>query len=473
MIVEKEKFENASQKAKIICQCDYCGVIFERLKHNIKRSWRVLETDSCPNKVCIQKKRVKSNLELFGTENPFENEDIKKKIIEANIEKYGVSNVMHNEDIKKKRDKTIQEIYNCDNVFSNEVIKDKIKATNRKNLGVDNPTQNADVRKKQQDTLESKTGVRHALQHPDYRQKAMETCINNYGYFPVNRYGATQKEIEDWLNSFGFNFKSNRNLIKGKEIDLYDQNKKLAIEYCGLHWHHEFSPEPRLKNYHFYKHKQCLEQGIQLITIFSDEWEKRKNQCKSHIKSILGINDARLFARKCEIKEIQKEEGRDFFEKYHIQGANSLGIVFFGIFHRDELCGAISLGRHNRQYSNLVLDRLCFRDGIQIVGGASRLFSHCVKWAKSQGKTEIISFSDNRWSIGRVYEALGFEMDFESAPDYSYVNIQKPNERLSKQSQKKNVTGCPADITEYEWAHKNGLARIWDCGKKRWVFKIE
>jgi G:T-mismatch repair DNA endonuclease (very short patch repair protein) len=58
-------------------------------------------------------------------------------------------------------------------------------------------------------------------------------------------YGKTQKELEEWLNSFGFNFKSDHKLLKnGKQIDMYDPIKKLAIEYCGLHWHHECSKEP-------------------------------------------------------------------------------------------------------------------------------------------------------------------------------------------------------------------------------------
>jgi hypothetical protein len=47
-----------------------------------------------------------------------------------------------------------------------------------------------------------------------------------------------------------------------------------------------------------------------------------------------------------------------------------------------------------------------------------------------------------------------------------------PKERISKQSQMKCNTGCPKDISEKEWALQNGLSRIWDCGKVRWVFNI-
>lgn len=335
--------------------------------------------------------------------------------------------------------------------------------------------QDAAIRKKQQDKLIEIFGVPHALQDPDLRKKAMDTCIANFGYFPANNYGKTQKDIQDWLNSFGFNFKSNRTLIPGSEIDLYDESKKLGIEYCGLHWHHEFSPEPRGPKYHYNKYKKCLEQGIQLLTIYSDEWEKHNIQCQGHIKSILGVNNHRLFARKCQIKEVDKYIGRKFFDDYHIQGKNGLGVIFYGLYSDEELVGCMSLGRHNRQNTDvksICLDRLCFKHGFQITGGASKLFAVCKQWAKQQGYEEILSFSDNRWSLGRVYIALDFQMEKDYNPDYSYVKRQSPNERLSKQSQKKSAVDCPEGLTEYDWAHANGLARIWDCGKKRWIFKL-
>jgi len=317
-----------------------------------------------------------------------------------------------------------------------------------------------------------KYGVAHALQNDQLRKKAMDTCVANHGYFPANNYGKTQAELQEWLNSFGNNFSSNREIIVGKEIDLYDENKKIAIEYCGLHWHHEFSPEPRKNKYHAFKHKACNEQGIQLLTIFSDEWLNRNKQCKSHIKSVIGASSKRIFGRKCEIKEIDRKIGREFFEENHIQGKNKLGIVFYGLFYNEELVGCMSLGRHNRQYDNLVLDRLCFKDGVQIVGGASKLFSKCVKWAKDKGYKDILSFSDNRWSLGNIYNVLNFNLDKETPPDYSYVDMKNPNKRMSKQSQKKKNTNCPDGMTEYEWAHARGLARIWDCGKKRWIYPL-
>lgn len=403
-------FSQANQKDKIICKCDYCGEVFERMKHNIQRSHQVTKSDSCSNKICVQKKRIESNRILFGTDNTFQNQNVKTSIKNTVQFRYGVDNVM----------------------------------------------QQPEIQQKQKNSLKNKS-----------------LCVSDNEQFSIAAYKNIQKEIEDWLNSFGFSFQSNKSLVQGFEIDMYDSAKKIAIEYCGLNWHHEFSSESR-KNpkYHYNKYKKCMENQVQLLTIFSDEWLDRQEQCKGHIKAILGINDIRIFARHCKITEIDKKTGRDFFEKYHIQGKNSLGFIFFGLFYKDELVGAISLGRHNRQYDNLVLDRLCFKEGVQIVGGASKLFSKCITWAKQNNHKSIISFSDNRWSVGNVYKALNFKMEKEYYPDYCYVNVKSPTKRISKQSQKKSNTNCPKEMTEYAWAHQHGLARIWDCGKIRWKFNL-
>jgi len=343
--------------------------------------------------------------------------------------------------------------------------------------GVENSLQRKEIQEKQKDTLRKKYRVDHYSKTKECRNKVIATNIERYGSpFPSHKYGKTQDEIKEWLNSFGFDFSSDYEILENKEIDLLDKDKKIGIEYCGLYWHNELSPEPRDHKYHINKYKNCLKKDIQLLTIFEDEWKFRQNQCKSHIKSVLGITDKKVFARKCEVKEIIREDAKKFFDFYHIQGSNKLGIVFFGLFFENELYAVMSLGRHNRQLDvskkEITLDRLCFKDGVQIIGGASKLFSKCLEWAKNNNYKKIISFSDNRWSLGNVYKKMGFVLEKEYGPDYSYVSTNNPRKRLSKQSQKKSMTKCPKDLTEHSWALQRGLARIYDCGKKRWIFEL-
>ncbi len=215
--------------------------------------------------------------------------------------------------------------------------------------------------------------------------------------------------------------------------------------------------------------------GLELIPgksyVFSDEWEARRERCEALLSAQRGEFERRVGARKCVVREVAKQEAEQFLEAYHLQGANRLACVFFGLYEGEELLGLLSLGRHSRQIAadRIVLDRLCFRAGVQVVGGASKLFQRARAWAREAGYKEVISFSDNRWTDGGAYEALGFVLEQRLRSDYFYV---KEGKRFSKQSQKKGACACPPAMTELEWAVARGLVRVFDAGKKRWAYNL-
>lgn len=180
--------------------------------------------------------------------------------------------------------------------------------------------------------------------------------------------------------------------------------------------------------------------------------------------------DTRIYARECIVKEISKDIANTFIDQYHIQGCKN-SLVYFGLYYNDVLVGCMSLAKHHRTNNDLVLDRLCFHSGYQIVGGSAKLLNACKSWAKSDYE-KIITWSDNRWGSGDVYSRLGFVLDKELGPDYSYVNMKSGAKRRSKQSMKKSKINCPEDKTEVEYCLELGYARIWDCGKKRWIISL-
>lgn len=266
------------------------------------------------------------------------------------------------------------------------------------------------------------------------------------------------KNIIDWLNTLNVDFCIEDDILYVKD---------LAIRYIDISLE---TDKEENKN----KHNTLLADNLHPITIFSDEWEERKDQCQNYIKSMLRIHAVKYHGRKCIIKEVQRDTAKTFIDKHHIQGSNNLGIVFFGLYYNDELLGILSLGRHNRAVKDdiIVLDRLCFANGVQVSGGASKLFSYSIKWAIENHYSCIISFSDNRWSLGAVYKVLGFDLERQYNADYCYVDRKNPVARISKQSQKKQTVNCPEGLTEYQWATDRGLFRLWDCGKKRWSYKL-
>lgn len=213
-------------------------------------------------------------------------------------------------------------------------------------------------------------------------------------------------------------------------------------------------------------------EGFPCFLFFKHEWETRSKQIIEHISSY-QTEKKRIYARDCTVKKIELRELRKFCNNHHIQGSNNLGIAGWALYYEDEVTGVLSLGRHHRQNApGVLLDRLCFLSGVRVVGGASKLFSKAIAWAIENGIENIISFSDNRWSIGTVYPKLGFKLDKEMPPDYLYISKQDFNQYFSKQSQKKSNTNCPDGLTEKQWAEKRGLIQVYDAGKKRWTYKV-
>ena len=470
----------------------------------------------------IQQKIKDTNLQNLGVEYPTQAESVKEKIKQTNQTKYGTDNVFQSKIVKDQIKKTNMSNLGVEYPTQSASVKQKIKNTNLQNLGVEYPTQAESVKEKIKQTNIENFGVENPLQSPEVKNKIIETCMEKYGVeyysqttecknkiietcmekygveyysqttecknkiietcmekygrpYPIKYYGETENQIKEWINQVsGYNFQSNYTILEGKEIDLYNEELKLAIEYCGLYWHNELSPQPRDKKYHYDKFVQCKEQGVRLITIFEDEWLNREKQCKNFLRSLVTQPELKIFARKCQLQEVDKEAAKQFNEDNHIQGNSNINQLYMGLIHNDELVGLTTFSKHHRQKheSSIVLSRMCFLDGVQIVGGASKMLKACKQWAKDNNYQKIISWSDNRWSWGNVYKQSGFKQKSNLKPDYSYVNIKNPKERLSKQSQQKSKTNCPKNFTEYQWALEKGLARIWDCGKIRWEIDL-
>ena len=78
-------------------------------------------------------------------------------------------------------------------------------------------------------------------------------------------------------------------------------------------------------------------------------------------------------------------------------------------------------------------------------------------------------------SDGGLYDALGFTADKELPPDYKYVVDGK---RVHKFSYRRKRFRADPDLryeeglSERELAYLNGLGRVWDCGKIRYVKQL-
>lgn len=273
-----------------------------------------------------------------------------------------------------------------------------------------------------------------------------------------------ETDLVDFVASLGINvIRNDRRLIKPQELDIYIPSHNLAIEFNGLIWHSEHGGKNR--NYHLDKMNKCNELGINLIQIFENEWRDRKPQVKSFLKSKLGKNSRFIYARRTQIKEVSKSETKKFLNDYHILG-NCNHVVSYGLYLQDELLSLITIGKHHRNNTEIVLSRFVGKEDVTVVGGLSKLVKHA-----SSVHGDISTWIDLRWSDGQSWKKIGWEQVSILSPDYFYFNPNKNTEIYSKQQRKKSSVGTPEYMTEWEHAQKDGLTRIWDCGKLKLVYK--
>jgi hypothetical protein len=406
------------------------------------------------NAETLEKRRATNNAR-YGVPSPLMRDDFKEKAKATRVKKYGVEHALQSPEIEARRQATMVERYGAPHMLQVPELRDKMQATCLERYGVTNPTMNPELLAKARKTF-------------------TETCVEKYGS-PRPRFGKAEDELAECVNSWTGGLPLRDYVLpSGKQIDIYCPSKRIGIEYCGLYWHNELSPQPRMHAYHHNKMKEAEAAGIRLVTLFEDEWECRRPQAEHRLKAIMNIYTTKIGARVCELTDISTEHAQQFIEANHLQGAGVLPMRAWQLRHAGETCGVLTLARHHRQGhdASIVLSRLAYKHGVMIVGGASRLIQAAKTWAREQKYEKLISWSDNRWSQGNVYQQTGFHLAQELSPDYTYVDYKNPATRLSKQSQTKKNAARPAEMSRMEWVYSQGLARIWDCGHKRWEIAL-
>lgn len=249
----------------------------------------------------------------------------------------------------------------------------------------------------------------------------------------------------------------------GFELDIYVPSRKLAIEFDGLYWHDE---RRKLPNYHLNKTEACEAAGIRLIHVFEDEWCLKGDIVKSRIAGILGKN-YKIFARKCEVREIPYKESQEFLESNHIQG-NCMSKWRYGLFLTGTLVAVMTFGR-NRFDDGVELLRYCTLKRTNLVGGAGRLFKHFLR--EHPEISGVVSFADRRWSgTDAFYPKLGFELDGTTVPSYFYVISGVRHSRLEFTKGNLVKTGFDPTMSEHDIMLSRKIYRIYDCGNYKFVY---
>lgn len=277
-----------------------------------------------------------------------------------------------------------------------------------------------------------------------------------------------EAELHEWLKEIykGEILDNKYGIIKDdtkKQLDFYIPEKNLAIEFNGDFCHSvNTGRDPK---YHLNKTKLCQEKGIRLIHIFEYEWNSKKDILKSIISSALGIYKSRIYARDCEVKEVNSKEAKKFLEENHLQEfvASKYRI---GLYFKNQLVQLLCFGNSRFKKGEIELLRMCTKLNTQVIGGFSKLLRH-------QPYNKFISYVDLSKFSASGYLKNSFKIIGQSGPNYKYLQGENILNRFNTQKHKlQKLLGDNFDNskTESQNMQDAGWYKVYDCGNLKLKF---
>jgi hypothetical protein len=488
--------------------CKKCGKSHSSIRQNedkngVYDSYRF--SDFC-SRLCASKssetieKRKATTIDRYGDHN-MRTESGKNEYKNAILKKYGKPSVMQVDEIKEKSLKT----QNGEWRISTPECRNKIKETFAKKYDghpMNDPQIKEKVVESRKKNFLKQYGVTHeskltksntALSIWEDDEKFKQLCEElvypkmvsralGYTVSPIHakmaRLGLSsptkssigENEVVEFIKDISPDLTiktSDRNVLGGKELDIYIPEKNFAIEFNGLYWHSENFKE---KDYHKNKSSACMERGILLMHIWQHEWDdsNKKDIIKRMIRHKLGISKDKVYARNCKVKaDIPSKLAMEFLENNHLQG-KIRSTSNIGLFFGDEMVALLCMQKikNSKTYE---ISR--YATSKHVVGGFSKLLKFFLK----NNEWDVIkTFASYGHSHGDVYSKNGFTFEGYTPPNYLYYNSN--GMVLSRYQAMKHrlpniLENFDQDISEHKNMNNHGFFRVYDSGSLKFTLQ--
>jgi hypothetical protein len=284
----------------------------------------------------------------------------------------------------------------------------------------------------------------------------------------LHSYNKSKGELEckNFIKEIGMECHSVK-FDKKFEIDCFVDSNKFGVEYCGEYWH-SYNVNGN-KKYHQEKFEYFKSNGIRIFTVFECEWKYKNDIVRSMISSRLNVA-SRIFARKCNIKQISPNMAKRFHTENHISGGINCSINI-GLYYNDNLITVLSItkSRYDKTFEYEIGRYSTLKNHV-VVGGLGKMFKYFVN---QYSPKSCITYADLRFGEGKCYEKIGFCLSGMTPPNYYYFkkNGCGIESRVKYQKHKlKDMPGFDINKTEFEIMSDNGYYRIYDCGNNKYTW---
>ncbi|MFA5626223.1 MAG: DUF723 domain-containing protein [Thiohalomonadaceae bacterium] len=239
-------------------------------------------------------------------------------------------------------------------------------------------------------------------------------------------------------------------IIPPKQLDIYLPEYRVGIEINGLYYH-KFMPQM----YHQEKFEACEAAGIQLVQIWDSEIRDNPELVESFLLNLIGKSKTRIYARECVTEDISQSEYSAFLKDNHLEGGRVMSKERKGLRYNGSLVAVMG-------FTGDTLQRFCSLKFTNVVGGFSKLL-------KSFNRDHVVTYSDNRYSLGNVYNGHGFRKVRETRSRLFITNNTDIfGRRRFQRRYLVNFPGYSEEKTAEEILNENGLHYIYGPGTRKW-----
>ena len=283
-----------------------------------------------------------------------------------------------------------------------------------------------------------------------------------------------------------------------RELDIVLPEHALAIEFNGVWWHCENNL--RDKHYHRNKTLDAADAGYRLIHVWEDDWSDNRELVLRHIAHHIGMTSPVLCdiidnldpkavshapARTLDLTtDISGAQARAFWQANHLQGPVGCN-RYFGLVDADgDIRALLGIGAKNHgsraKTTPGIWDVQRYATCGVVAGGFTRLLHFAERTLANEGTpvTCWTSYSNDDSSQGGMYRAAGFSANHHQPPAYFYVGNLTTWRRAHRSNWMRHRFEQDPDLiyepgwTERQAAQANGLHRIYDAGKTRWIKQL-
>ena len=349
------------------------------------------------------------------------------------LNKYGVDHYSKSSDYKEKYTKTMIDKYGTTVPLRSDMILDKLR-----------------------NTCLQRYGVPYACMRPECRSSYRTISKINQEFSEKLHDAGLDSILEFSLDRFSYDIKVNNILI---EINPSITHNSYINIFPNC--------DPLDSKYHMNKTDVAEKNGYRCIHVFDwDDWSK--------IVELITPKNV-IYARSCEVHQIDKKSADDFTSSHHLSGRCKGQYFNYGLFYNDELVQVMTFGspRYNKKYDFELL-RLCSRSDVHVSGGASKLFKKFLEDHKNE-HFSVISYCDRSKFSGDVYPKLGMTL----------LRITEPAKIWSKGSKKvtDNLlrsrgydqlfgTSYGKFTSNEQLMIDNGWLPVYDCGQKVFEYLV-